>query len=220
MLQAVASVLGIKITVSPVTFENVILGLDSGKYNFVADPTITAERLQKYDMVSYFTSSNSVVTQSSAAKMPDDDTAICGMKIGIVTGEVSGPYVTSTVDPKCAAAGKAKVATTEYKDFATAVLALKGGNVQGIFVDTMTFNQLAKSSAGSGLEINGPTGRVQSDSSYAFLKSGSNTALEPVVQKAINTLIDDGVYAKLLAKYNLTNIGITGQSVINPKTDQ
>jgi len=220
MIKAVASVLGIKIDASPVTFENVILGLDSGKYDFVVDPTITAERLLKYDMVSYFTSSNSVITQDSTDALPDEDTALCGMKIGTVTGEVSGPYVTDTIDPACADAGEDKVATTEYKDFASAVLALKGGNVEGIFVDTMTFTELAKTAAGDGLEQNGPSRRIQSNSSFAFLKGGESVALAPVVQKAVNTLIDNGVYADLLAKYDLTSNGLTGPSELNPATDK
>lgn len=219
MLNAVSDVLGVKFTIKPVTFENLILGLESGKYNFVADPTITKERMKKYDMVSYFTSSNSVVTAKDSADIAGEVTAVCGMKIGVVTGEVISAYITSTIDPACTAAGKKKVDTTEYKDFANAVLALKGENVKGIFVDTMTFSQLQSTGSGGDLRFNGPSRVLQGDSSYSFLKGSDNTALEPVVQKAINKLIDNGVYAKILAKYNLQKSGLTGQSKINPPSN-
>lgn len=219
IVQAVADVLGVPITHEPVTFENVILGLESGKYDFVVDPTITNERLQKYDMISYFTSSNSVITADSAADIANEETAICGTKIGVVTGEVIAAYVTSTIDPACTAAGLEKVQTTEYKDFASAVLALKGDNVVGVFTDTMTSSTMLSSDAGEGLKFNGPSRILQGDSSFAFLKSGDSTELESVVNQAINTLIDNGTYAELLAKYNLENSGLTGESVINPPSD-
>jgi len=216
LLGAISDVLGVPITVEPVTFENLILGLESGKYDFVGDTTIKNERLAKYDMLSYLTSSYSIATLADAAKIGSAETDICGLSIGVVTGEVSSDYVTTVIDPECSAAGLDPVAMTEYKDFASATLAVQSENVAGMMVDTMTFGYFQSGSAGDAFAFNGPTRMNTSDSGYSFLKT-QNGVLAPVIQEALQTLVDDGVYAELLAKYGLTESGVTDGPVLNPE---
>jgi polar amino acid transport system substrate-binding protein len=216
LLGALSEVIGVKFTIEPVTFENLILGLESGTYDFVADTTIKNERLAKYDMLSYLTSSYSVATLANADKLGEDPTALCGTSMGVVSGEVIIDYVKTQIDPACTTAGKQPVALTEYKDFASTVLAVRSENVAGMIVDTMTFGYFQSGDAGKDFAFNGPTRLNESNSGYSFLKK-QNQALADVVQKALTTLVDDGVYAKLLGKYGLTESGIQGQPVLNPE---
>jgi len=215
LLSAISDVLGVKVEVAPVTFENLILGLESGKYDFVGDTTIKKERLAKYDMLSYLTSSYSVATLKAADKLGDDETAICGMKMGVVTGEVIIDYVKNVIDPQCTAAGKDPVELTEYKDFATTALAVQSENVEGMIVDTMTFGYFQSQSGGDAFDFNGPGRMNLSDSGYSFLQT-QDQKLAVVIQKALQTLMDDGVYDKLLEKYGLTQSGVQGGPVLNP----
>jgi polar amino acid transport system substrate-binding protein len=216
MLGALSDVLGVKISVHPVTFENLVLGLDSGKYHFVADTTITRERLAKYDMLSYMTASYSVATAAKAAELGSEETVLCGKKIGVVTGEVIVTYVKDTIDPACAEAGAEAVAMTEYKDFASMVLATRSGNVQGMLADTVTYSQYQKNNKVD-LVLNGPAQLNQSDAGYSFRKDSANAELAPVMQKAVDKLIANGTYAKLLKKYALTSVEVAGgKSVLNP----
>jgi polar amino acid transport system substrate-binding protein len=216
LLGAIEDVIGVPITVEPVTFENLILGLESGNYDFVGDTTIKKERLEKYDMLTYLTSSYSVATLADAPKIDDEETALCGTSMGIVSGELSADYISETIDPECKAAGLDPVGTTEYKDFASAVLAVQSENVEGMVVDTMTFGYFQTGEAGADFAFNGPSRMAQSDSGYSFMKSG-NEELAGVVQEALKMLIDDGVYADLLDKYGLSESGIEGEPVINPE---
>jgi polar amino acid transport system substrate-binding protein len=215
MLAALEAVLGVDITVEPVTFENLILGLESGTYDFVGDTTIKKERLEKYDMLTYLTSSNSVATLASADKLGDEETAICGLEIGIVSGELSGDYVRNTVDPLCEAAGLDPVSLTEYKDFASTVLAVRSENVLGMLVDTMTFGYFQSGESGGDFAFNGPSRLTETSSGYSFLKT-QNQELAVVVQEALSILIDEVVYAELLGKYGQDVSGIEGDPVLNP----
>lgn len=215
MLVALEEVLGVDIQVEPVTFENLILGLESGTYDFVADTTIKKERLEKYDMLTYLTSSNSVATLASADKLDEAETAICGVKIGIVTGELSGDYVRNTVDPQCEAAGLEKVSLTEYKDFASTVLAVRSENVVGMLVDTMTFGYFQSGEAGADFAFNGPNRLTETFSGYSFLKE-QDQKLAVVVQEALGILVDEGTYGELLEKYGLSVSGIESDPVLNP----
>lgn len=216
LLGAISDVLGVDINVEPVTFENLILGLESGTYDFVGDTTIKQERLEKYDMLSYLTSSYSVATLSSAAELEADVTALCGTSMGVVTGELISDYVRTTIDPECAAAGLEPVGLTEYKDFASNVLAVQSENVEGMIVDTMTFGYFQSGDAGADFAFNGPTRMTLSNSGYSFLHT-QEQVLAPVIQDALTLLVENGVYAELLDKYGLTESGIEGDPVLNPE---
>ncbi|WP_194396279.1 transporter substrate-binding domain-containing protein [Microbacterium atlanticum] len=216
LLAALSDVVGVEFTVEPVTFENLILGLESGTYDFVADTTIKNERLAKYDMLSYMTSSYSAAGLADADKLDDDVTGLCGHSMGVVSGEVIIDFVKTQIDPECSAAGLDAVSLTEYKDFASTVLAVRSENVEGMIVDTMTFGYFQSGEAGADFAYNGPTRLNPSNSGYSFLK-GQNQELAVVIQEALNTLVDDGVYAELLEKYGLTESGVEGGPVLNPE---
>jgi len=216
LLAAISDVLGVEITVEPVTFENLILGLESGTYDFVGDTTIKNERLEKYDMLSYLTSSYSVATLADAPTLGDDVTALCGTSMGVVTGELSSDYVQTAIAPECEAAGLEPVGLTEYKDFASNVLAVQSENVEGMIVDTMTFGYFQSGDAGADFAFNGPSRMTLSDSGYSFLQT-QEQVLAPVIQDALTLLVEDGVYAELLDKYGLTESGIEGDPVLNPE---
>lgn len=216
LMKAMSEVLGVPIKVEPVTFENLILGVESGTYDFVADTTIKKERLKKYDMLSYLTSSYSVATLASADALPTEETALCGFPLGIVIGEISGEYVRNVIDPQCAAKGLPAVATTEYKDFAGMILAVRGGNVKGLIADTMTFGYFQKKGDGSDFKFNGPARLDESMSGYSFMKTQGGK-LAPVVQKALEKLIEDGAYAKIQDKYGLGQSGVKAPA-LNPET--
>lgn len=216
MLKAVSEVMGVEIKVEPVTFENLILGLESGTYDFVADTTIKKERLKKYDMLSYQSSSYSVATLAKADEIPKEEIALCGFPLGIVIGEISGEYVRNVIDPQCAAKNLPPVATTEYKDFAAMVLAVRGSHVKALLADTTTFGYFQKDGAGSDFKFNGPARLDQSLSGYSFMKEQGGE-LTSVVQKALEKLIENGTYAKIQEKYGMGQAGVDAP-VINPET--
>ena len=216
LLAAISDVVGVEFTVEPVTFENLILGLESGTYDFVADTTIKKERLEKYDQLSYLTSSYSVATLADAATIGEEEADICGISLGVVSGEVISDYVATVIDPQCEAAGEDSVALTEYKDFASMVLAVQSKNVDGMIADTMTFGYFQSGESGGGFEFNGPTRMNQSDSGYSFLKSG-NAELAGVIREALQVLVDNGVYADILAEYGLGESGVVDGPVLNPE---
>lgn len=216
LLAAISDVLGVEITIERVPFENLILGLESGTYDFVGDTTIKQERLKKYDMLSYLTSSYSVATLASADEWDDEPTAICGASLGIVSGELIGDYVRTEIDAQCADAGLPAVSLTEYKDFSSTVLAVQSENVEGMIVDTMTFGYFQSGSSGADFAFNGPTRMTMSSSGYSFLHA-QEQELAVVVQEALTRLVDNGVYDRLLEKYGLTESGVVDGPELNPE---
>lgn len=218
LLGALSDVVGVDFTIEPVTFENLILGLESGNYDFVADTTIKNERLAKYDMLSYLTSSYSTATLADSPKMEDDITALCGSSMGVVSGEIIIDYVHTQIDPACADAGLDPVGMTEYKDFASTVLAMRSENVEGMIADTMTFGYFQSGDAGEDFTFNGPGRMNQSNSGYSFLKE-QDQELASVIQEALSTLVANGVYAELLEKYGLSESGIEGEPEMNPEAN-
>jgi polar amino acid transport system substrate-binding protein len=215
LLNAISAELGVKITVHPVTFENLILGLNSGKYDFVADTTVTSAREVTYDMLSYLQSSYSTGTLKTAGKLADSETALCGKHIGIVTGEVIAQYITSIIDPECSAS-VGKISTSEYPSFSTAVLAAQANQIAAVVVDTGTYGYFLKTGPGSQFEYNGPSKMQLSPAGYSFLKSNSAAPqLAKAVQTALSALISDGTYHALFAEYGQEQATVASP-VLNP----
>lgn len=216
LFQALSEVLGVEIKVEAVTFENLILGLDSGTYDLASNTTIKNERLDKYDMLSYMNSSYSVATLKSADKLGDEVTAICGVDMAVVTGEIIVDHIADVVQGECAAAGLPPVNTTEYKDFASAVLAVQSENAEAMLLDTMSFGYFQLSDAGVDFDFNGPTGLIKSDTGISFLKD-QDQELAVVIEEALNVLIDNGVYAEIFEKWGLTESSLKDERpVLNP----
>lgn len=215
LLAAMQKVLGVPLSVHSVPFADMLLGLESGKYAFVADTTINDTRKKTYDMMEYMTSSSSFGSLKSAPTVGTALTDVCGKTVGVVTGNNTVPYVTGTIDPACSAAGKPPVAMKQYPDFNTVYLNMTSGNVQMCFVDTMSYDYMMTQPSGSQFRSNGPQDLMKSLSGYSFLKN-TNGALSEVVQKALTQMIADGEYGKLLAKWGESGTAITTPTMNPP----
>lgn len=215
LLDALSNVLGVEITLEPVTFENLILGLESGRYDFVADTTIREDRMLKYDQLSNLYSSYSVGTLATADPIGDEETDICGLNMGVVSGASITDYVLTTIDAACAEEGLEQIVLVEYPDFATQILATESGNIDGALVDTMTFGYFLTSDQGAKFDYNGPTRMKLSPSGYSFMKTQGG-ALADVVTEALTQLWEDGTYAAIFASYGLDESALDGPPVLNP----
>lgn len=216
LLSAMSKVVGVPLSVSSVPFADMLLGLESGKYAFVADTTINDTRKKTFDQLEYLDTSSSFGSLKSAATVGTTLTAVCGKTVGVVTGNNTIPYITGIIDPACKSAGKAAVTMKEYPDFNTVYLNMTSGNVQMCFVDTTSYGYMMSQSGGSQFRYNGPQNLEKSPSGYSFLKS-TNAPLSTVVQKALAELIADGEYGKILAKWGQSGVAVTS-TMMNPAT--
>jgi polar amino acid transport system substrate-binding protein len=206
---AVAAVLGITWTVQNGTFDTIIPGMQNGRFQVGQDNFgVTAAREQVVDFATYVTDGQAFLAPSdSTLKAVKSITDLCGLTIGTGAGTTFQEILTDDAG-QCAKAGKKPYTVDYYSDNSAIWLGLANGRIDVYF---------------------GPTLGLEYDSTHVanvkFLSQISSTAvgfvtakgspLAKVLAAAVNKLISDGTYAKILAKWSITGHGVT-DSQVNP----
>ncbi|MGW0560515.1 ABC transporter substrate-binding protein [Streptomyces sp. NPDC003016] len=209
---AVAEVLGVKLERQDASFETILPALGSGKYDFgTGNFGVTSDRLKVIDFVTYINDGQGFAVKkgNTALKAKVTDlTQLCGLAIGTGAGTTFEATLTAQKGV-CAKAGKKPYDVKVYSENAATLTALQQGRIDVIM---STINGLRHQAAqpASGTTFLGEYHRL--DVGFAF-KKGS--PLTQAFQAAVNELIKDGTYARILKKWGTAPSAI-GTSRINP----
>jgi cystine transport system substrate-binding protein len=187
VMQAVGAKLGRKVEFSETTFDAIFAGLESRRYDVVANQiSITPERQAKYSFSKPYTVSTGVVVTRA------DDTSVSSASD--VRGKTSAQSATSNFADQAKQAG-AKVEAVE--GFTQAVALLKQKRVDITINDKLAVLDYLKTSNDKGVRIAAEIGD-KSTQGLAFRK-GDAVATE--VDGALEQLRADGTLAKISQKW-------------------
>ncbi|MFF7333252.1 ABC transporter substrate-binding protein [Streptomyces sp. NPDC090306] len=218
LARLVAAVLGLKPQLQNATWENMFVGIDSGKTEIaLANITDTEERKQKYDFASYRQDNVGFeVTKKSTWNFDGDYENLAGKTVAVDSG-TNQEKILLEWQAKLKKEGK-NVTVKRYASKNSVYLALTGGKIDAYFAANpgvaYHVTQTAKSPnatrsagtfSGAGASLQGLIA--------ATTKKGNGLA-QPVAD-AINHLIKNGQYAKWLKAWNLSDEAVT-KSVLNP----
>jgi polar amino acid transport system substrate-binding protein len=207
---AVAQKLGLTADFQNAAFSGIITGVDAGQYEIgMSSFSISAERLQTVDMVSYFTAGTSLAVRKGN---PDGVTldALCGKNVGVQAGTVQ----TEDIDARsktCTDAGQPAINKTELQAQTDVTLALTSNRVVAMLADSPVVAYAVQTTEGQ-LET---VGDVYDTAPYGVVLKKGQEQLPQAVQGAVQALIDDGTYAAILQKWNVSN-GAIPTSQVNP----
>ncbi|MGW0707284.1 ABC transporter substrate-binding protein [Streptomyces sp. NPDC002643] len=207
--EAVARVLGLKVERKHVSGASLITGLNAGRYELgTANLAVTDERKQALDFVLYLTDGTGfAVREDSELKKVDDLKDLCGSRVGTGTGTTFEADL-QTASEECEADGKDPIAISTYPDAAAHFLALRQGRVDVL----MTTSSVLRYAATQQPDLR-YLGEIERKNVGLALKKGS--PLAGPVKDAVNQLIEDGTYAKILKKWKLEPAAVD-TSVVNP----
>ena len=188
----------------PTSFENIITGIQSGKFDIGNGVDATPTRQEVVDIVPLYQGSYSfLVLADPGRRIGGQMDDLCGLTVGSVAGGSDGPPLTAQAK-LCQDAGKPPVQLLLFDSQPNALLALRSHKV-----DAMTV--FSWYPALPGTQLSGPTfSRVQTG--VALRK---DSALGPRLVAAMNEIIADGTYAKILARYNVPSVALQRAS-LNP----
>lgn len=201
VMTAVAEKLGVKVQWHDTGgFDNIIPGLKSGRYDVaLSNINATQKRLDQVDFVSYFDASRlGVISRQDAGIKPFTQlTEACGLEIGAGAGTTQLTRL-SEASKACEAQGKPAIKIATFPDRPAGVQAVVSGRVPMFFgpYEGLTW-QVNKVKA---LTMSGQISVNDAPVSIAFPK-GSD--LEVSVQAALNALIADGTYQKILDHWSI-----------------
>ena len=210
VFNAIAAKFGVKVEYVPATFDSIILGVSSSKYDIgLSSFTINDDRKKQVNMVSYFNAGTQWVTQKGNPKKVDPDNA-CGLNIGVQKGTVQVDDITAR-SKKCTDAGKPAITQIVDGDQGKVTTAVIGGKADAMAADSPVGLYAVKQTGGQ-LEA---LGQIYDAAPYGIVVPKDQTAFAGAVADALKAISTDGTYKAALTKWGNESGAITSFAV-NP----
>jgi polar amino acid transport system substrate-binding protein len=210
LANALAGELGLKAQVRHATFDSILPGLTTKKFDVgMSGFTDTKEREQTVDFVTYFTAGTSFFVKAQGGPAINTLDDLCGRKLALQKGTAQVDDAAAQ-QKRCAAAGKPAIKVMTFPDQPGANLAIISGRAEVGMTDSPVAAYQAKQSGGK-LKV---VGRPYGTAPYGIALPKGSPLVKPM-QEAMKALIADGTYGKILAKY-----GIEAGAIAEPGINQ
>ncbi|MFF7972152.1 transporter substrate-binding domain-containing protein [Streptomyces sp. NPDC007905] len=219
---AMGKQLGVNLTFENGTFDALLTGLRSGRYDIAmsamtdnknrqegVDPDTGKKVGEGVDFVDYLTAGVSIYTRKGDTKGITSWSDLCGKKIAVERGTVSEDLAKQ--EAKKCPSGK-KLTIEAFDDDQQSQTRLRSGGVDAASSDFPVAAYAVKTSGGGkDFEIVGD--QVEA-APYGIAVAKSDTQLRDALQAAMNAIIKSGEYQKILEKWGAQD-GAVKESVIN-----
>ncbi|MFB7737511.1 ABC transporter substrate-binding protein [Streptomyces sp. NPDC056112] len=219
---ALGKQLGVTFEFENGTFDALLTGLRSNRYDIAMsamtdnksrqegiDPSTGKKVGEGVDFVDYLTAGVSIYTRKGDTKGINSWSDLCGKKIALERGTVSEDLAKSEAK-KCPS--NKKLTIEPFDDDQQAQTRLRSGGADAVSSDFPVAAYAVKTSGGGNdFEVVGP--QVQA-APYGIAVSKTNTQLRDALQAAVNAIIKNGEYEKILEKWGAQD-GAVKESVIN-----
>jgi polar amino acid transport system substrate-binding protein len=206
---AVAKLLGITWNVQNGTFDTIIPGVQNGKFDVGQDNFgVTAAREKIVDFATYLTDGQALLAPSDSSLNTVTQVAqLCGLTVGTSPGSTFQTILTANA-AKCAAQGKKPYTVDYFSDNAAIWLGLQNGRIDIYFGPTLSLKYDAA-------HVPNVKFLSQISSTPVGFVTAKGSPLAPLLSRAVNELISDGEYGRILAKWSIDGNGVTA-SRVNP----
>ena len=210
LMGAIATTLGLKYKENNITFDDIIGGIKAGKYA-IGNSSFTDEksREKSVNFVDYFQAGEGVYALSTSKATFTGLSSFCGQKVAVETGTTE--QSDATTEAKKCPAGKAETVRS-YPTQTEANAAVLSGQATFGFVDSQVAGyivSLAKGKfklVGHAIEV-APYG-------IATPKTPNGKKLATAIEAAVKTLIANGTYHAILAKWGVTAGALPASKIV------
>ncbi|HVT77953.1 MAG TPA: ABC transporter substrate-binding protein [Acidimicrobiales bacterium] len=184
-------------------FAGIIGAMNSGRFDIVmSSMTDTKVRQKSVDFVDYFIAGSSILVQKGNPKGVKTVDDLCGQTVAVQKGTTQDLDILTPQVNKCQASGKALNVLRFEKD-TDALQQVKLGRAVADFEDFPVAAYNAKTSGGGNdFEV---VGQQIGSAPYGIAVPKKNPNRRDNIQKALKTLIANGTYDRILAKWSLTD---------------
>ena len=214
--QAIAAKLGITFTFNDQDWDGIIPSLQSGTHDVImSGMNDTLERQEVLDFVDYFNAGFAIVVAKGNPEGIAALADLCGKTVAIQTATAQIDLI-NAVNPSCDTA----IEVLEFPTDGDAQNAIRAGKaVAGVNDGQVAAYTAQTAGDGEYFEIVNP---ADAPEGYTSVLTGvgvlkANSGLTAAIQAAIQSLIADGTYAELLAKWNLSAFAVTEATINGTK---
>ncbi|MBN0047381.1 ABC transporter substrate-binding protein [Streptomyces actuosus] len=217
--EALGKQLGVKFDFQNGKFDQLIVGLQSKRFNVIMSAMSDTKDRENgvdsdtgkkvgdgLDFVDYFTAGTSILVQKGNPKGIKSLDDLCGQVVALQKGTTS-EGIAQEQSKKCTKDGKAAIKLQTFDTDPEALLRLKQGASVADLNDFPVAAYNAKTSGGGNdFEVVGD--QIEAGP-YGIGVSKENTQLRDALQAAVNAIIKNGEYQKILEKWNVTDGAVT-----------
>ncbi|MEU9382451.1 ABC transporter substrate-binding protein [Streptomyces sp. NPDC048279] len=221
---ALGKQLGVKFDFQNGKFAQLIVGLQSKRFDMVMSAMNDTKDRQNgidsdtgkkvgngVDFVDYFTAGTSILVQKGNPKGIKSLDDLCGKVVALQQGTTS-EGIAKAQSTKCTKDGKKAITLQTFDTDPEALLRLKQGASVADLNDFPVAAYNAKTSGG-GKDFEVVGDQIEAGP-YGIAVTKENTQLRDALQAALDAIVKNGEYGKILAKWNVTQGGVT-ESKIN-----
>ncbi|MEU7909353.1 transporter substrate-binding domain-containing protein [Actinoplanes sp. NPDC049118] len=208
LFTAASARLGITAKFSQQPFDGLVPGLQAAKYDAIAGGvTDKKERQQVATFVDYSASGTGFLVRAGNPGGVRTVAELCGKKVAVQKASNQAKHLAAYSKDSC---GSSAIAVREYPENPQAVQALLAGNVDAVAATKVNLVDTAGSLTGKAELIEdpaAPNGWLASPNGFGFLKSRKDLA--EAYRAALQSLVDDGTYGKVLEHWKQQPIALT-----------
>jgi polar amino acid transport system substrate-binding protein len=206
ILRAAGQILGLALDVRPTTFDSLIPGLQAKRFGQMG---VTDVREKVVDMIGTLTANEllAALKDSSITFKGLDD--LCGLTVATTRGSREFEFARQH-QPHCQALGKQPINMLAFNDGAGAADSLISKRSDLFWLGSTAVNYFVNQSNGRTKIVGSYT-----DTSYIGIALPKGSDMSTALQAAVQHLIDDGTYRKIVQKWGLEG-GAIKQPPLNP----
>lgn len=208
LFDAVAAKLGLKTQWVSGKFDEIIPGVQEGKFNVgVSSFSINNERLQQANMISYFRAGTQWASKAGADVNADN---ACGKSVAVQIGTVQISDVQAR-SKRCSDSGKDAIVIHQYEKQSDATEAVLSGKDDAMLADSPVCAYAVKQQNGK-LET---VGNIYDSAPYGYVVPKDQDEFAEAIAGAMDQLIVNGVYRSIASKWGL-GAGLITDASVNP----
>jgi polar amino acid transport system substrate-binding protein len=205
---ALGSVMGLKWKFVNASFDTILPGLQSGKYDIgFSSFTDNKEREKVVDFVTYFSAGTSFYVKAQGGPTISTLADLCGHKVAVERGTTQADDATAQ-NKKCKSAGKPAVKVLVFPDQNAANLALSSGRGEVGMADSPVAAYIVKKSNGQ-FKLSGSS---HNTAPYGIAIPKGNGMSKPILD-ALKMLMANGTYMSILQKWGVQKGAITNPTI-------
>lgn len=207
-LNTVATKLGVTATFNESSFDNILPGVKGGKYNLgMSSLTDNKTREAQVDFVNYYNAGNQWAAPPSKTVDPNN---ACGLKVAVETGTTQQTDDVPAKSKACTSAGKKAITILKIDSQEAVNQSVILGQADAFDADSPITEYAVKQSGGK-LKL---MGDLYGAAPYGLAVAKDGGTLKEALQKAIQSMIDDGTYQQVLDKWGVS-AGAVKQATVN-----
>jgi polar amino acid transport system substrate-binding protein len=220
---ALGEKLGVDFTFTSGSFDGLITALNSGRYD-VAMSSITDNKQRQeglddkgkklgpgVDFVDYFVAGTAIYVQKGNPKKINSIEDLCGQTAAVQRGTTYEKALQAQ-SKKCTDGGKEKIEIESFENDTEAQTRVKsGGAVAGVNDYPVAVDLARKAGGGNDFEV---VGEQVDAGPFGIAVNKDNKELSAALEEAVNAIIEDGTYKKILEKWG-AETGAIDKAAIN-----